>query len=180
MKKYTALKERANKYRDILDQVMNYREAWGKNLKKFILDGVQSVLKQTGVDARVEVEDQFENLQTISIYLGKSVSGIAETFEGGAKRSIIKDMGSLSFSQIFNGKIQVWMTFPLIEGLMQPQPPKMIGIFAPPEFNEDLILSNFDDFFKELINWENYDDDVPSPQLNKIGFGVTQPSQQES
>ncbi|MEE9373039.1 MAG: hypothetical protein V3V00_08300 [Saprospiraceae bacterium] len=172
MKKYTALKERAGKYKDILEQVINYREAWGKELKKFILEGVGNVLKQTGVEAKVEVEGQFENLQTISIYLGKNVSGIAETFEGGARRSIIKDMGSLSFSQIFNGKVQVWMTFPLIEGLMKPQPPKMIGIFTPPEFNEDLILSTFDDFFKELINWENYDDDVPSAQLNKIGFGV--------
>ena len=72
------------------------------------------------------------------------------------------------------------MTFPLIEGLMQPQPPKMIGIYTPPEFNEDLFLSNFDEFFKELINWENYDDDVPSQQLNKIGFGIAQPSNKES
>ena len=105
------------------------------------------------------------------------MSAIAETFDSGAKRSIIKDMGALNFSQIFNGKVQVWMTFPLIEGLMQPQQPKMIGIFAPPEFNEDLILSNFDEFFKELINWENYDDDVPSPQGNRIGFGVQQSAQ---
>lgn len=178
MQKYTALKERAGKYKSILDQVLTFRESWGKDLKKFILEGVDNVLKQTEVPARVEVEEQFENLETISIYLGKSVSGIAETFDSGAKRSIIKDMGSLNYSQIFNGKVQVWMTFPLIEGLMQPQQPKMIGIFTPPEFNEDLILSNFDEFFKELINWENYDDDQPSPQLNKIGFGVQKPAQE--
>ena len=180
MEKYTALKERANKYKNILDQVMDFREVWGKKLKKYIVGSIEKVLKQTSVEAYVEVEEQFENLQTISMHLGKSVSGIAETFESGAKRSIIKDLGSLNYSQIFNGKIQVWMTFPLIEGLMQPQPPKMIGIYTPPEFNEDLFLSNFDEFFKELINWENYDDDVPSQQLNKIGFGIAQTSKKES
>jgi len=177
MQKYTALKERAGKYKGILQQAMDYREAWGDSLKQFILDGVDNVLKQTDVKATVEVEERFEHLETISISLGKSVSAIAETFDSGAKRSIIKDMGSINYSQIFNGKVQVWMTFPLIEGLMQPQQPKMIGIFTPPEFNEDLILSNFDEFFKELINWENYDDDLPSPQGNKIGFGVQQPPQ---
>jgi len=175
MEKYTALKERAGKYTKILEQVMDFRESWDSKLKKFIQDGIGKVLKQTELKARVQVEEQFENLETISIYLGKSESGIAETFESGTKRSIIKDMGSLNYSQIFNGKIQVWMTFPLIEGLMQPQPPKMIGIFTPPEFDENLILSNFDEFFKELIDWENYDDDQPSEQMTKIGFGVQKP-----
>jgi hypothetical protein len=174
MEKYTALKERSAKYKAILDQVITFREAWGKKLKKFILKSVENVLTQTAIKAAIEVEEKFENLETISIYLGKSESGIAEMFDSGTKRTIIKDMGSLNYSQIFNGKIQVWMTFPLIEGLMQPQQPKMIGIFTPPEFTEDLILSNFDEFFKELIEWENYDDDQPSQQVNKIGFGIQQ------
>lgn len=178
MKKYTAIKDRAAKYKGILQQVLNFRNEWEKQLKKFILDGIEKVLNQTGVEARIEVEEKFENLETISVYLGKSESGIAETFNSGTKRNIIKDMGSLNFSQIFNGKVQVWMTFPLIEGLMRPQQPKMIGIYAPPEFNEDLILSNFDEFFKLLIDWENYDDDQSSQQANKIGFGSNKPTQE--
>ena len=175
MKKYTALKERAEKYKAILEQVMNYRDEWDQKLKEFILDGISKVLSQTAVKAKVEVEEKYENLESISIYLGKSESGIAETFESGTRRNIIKDMGSLTYSQIFNGKIQVWMTFPRIEGLMQPQSPKMLGIYGPPEFNEDLILDNFDEFFKELIEWENYDDDAASEQVAKIGFGTQKP-----
>jgi len=66
------------------------------------------------------------------------------------------------------------MTYPLIEGLMQPKPPKMIGIYAPPEFNDQLLLGIFDGFFKELIDWENYDDDQPGQQINRIGFGMQQ------
>ena len=179
MKKYTALKNRASKYKSILEQVVNFRDAWEEELKQFILDGINNILQQTDIKARVEVEEKFENLETISVYLGKSMSGIAETFESGTKRNIIKDRGSINYSQIFNGKVQVWMTFPLIEGLMQPQQPKMIGIYTPPEFNEDLMLRNFDVFFKELIEWENYDDDQPSQQVNKIGFGVHSPVEEK-
>ena len=173
MEKYTAIKERAQKYTNILDQVVIFRDAWGEQLKDFIVKTSEKVLSQTGINAKIEVEERFENLESITISLGKAISGIAENVDGVTKRNIIKDKGSLIFSQLFNGKVQAWMTYPLIEGLMQPKPPKMIGIYGPPEFNEDLILKNFDDFFKELIEWENYDDDQPGQSINRIGFGVS-------
>ena len=170
--KYTAIKERASKYTSILQQVLDYRAAWGKSLKKFIRKQSETILNEAGINAQIEIEERFENLESITISLGKSISGIAENVDGITKRTIIKDKGSLIFSQLFNGKVQAWMTYPLIEGLMQPKPPLMIGIYAPPEFNEDLVLSTFDEFFKQLIEWENYDDDQPGQQINRIGFGV--------
>ncbi len=172
MEKYTAIKERAGKYTQILEQVVNYRDEWGGGLKEMIRKTSEEILSHTGVKAQIEVEEKFENLESITISLGKSISGIAENVDGVNKRTIIKDKGSLVFSQLFNGKVQSWMTYPLIEGLMQPKPPKMIGIYGPPEFNEDLILTNFDEFFKELIEWENYDDDQPGQQVARIGFGT--------
>lgn len=175
MEKYTAIKQRATKYTEILQQVVNFRDEWGGHLKKFILTTTDNILEATGIAAKVEVEERFENLESITISLGKSISGISENVDGQTKRTIIKDKGALMYSQLFNGKLQVWMTYPMIEGLMQPKPPKMIGIYAPSEFNEDLILSNFDDFFKELIEWENYDDDQPGHEvINRIGFGLQQ------
>lgn len=173
MKKYTAIKDRAAKYTAILQQVLDYRDKWGEGLKTFILDTTHTILKETGINANVEVEERFENLESVSISLGKSISGIAEKVDGFTRRTIIKDRGALMYSQLFNGKVQAWMSYPIIEGLMQPKPPKLIGIYAPSEFNEDLILSNFDEFFKELIDWENYDDDEPGQaHVNRIGFGI--------
>ena len=172
MEKYTAIKERARKYQGMLTQVLEFRKSWDKSLKKFIQRTSESILKHTGISAQIAIEERFENLESITISLGKSISGIAENIDDDTKRTIIKDKGALIYSQLFNGKVQAWMTYPLIEGLMQPKPPKMIGIYGPPEFNEKLILSNFDDFFKELIEWENYDDDQPGQQINRIGFGV--------
>jgi hypothetical protein len=180
MKKYTAIIERAKKYTNILQQVLDFRDKWGEELKSFILDTTKNILEQTGINANVEVEERFENLESITISLGKSISGISEKVDGFTKRTIIKDRGALMYSQLFNGKVQAWMTYPIIEGLMQPKPPKMIGIYAPQEFNEDLILSNFDDFFKELIEWENYDDDQPGHEaMNRIGFGFNRGEEDE-
>ena len=174
MEKYTAIKDRASKYTAILDQVVNFRNAWGEGLKKQISTIAEEILEHTNISAQIEVEERFENLESITLSLGKAISGIAENIDDENKRTIIKDKGSLIFSQLFNGKVQAWMTYPLIEGLMQPKQPKMIGIYAPPEFNDQLILSIFDSFFKELIDWENYDDDQPGQQINRIGFGLPQ------
>ena len=172
MKRYTAIKQRASKYLEMLEQVLRFRKDWDSSLKDFIVSTAESIFEHTGISAQIEVEERFENLESITISLGKSISGIAEKIDDDTQRNIIKDKGALIYSQLFNGKVQAWMTYPLIEGLMQPKPPKMLGIYGPPEFNEGLILSNFDDFFKELIEWENYDDDQPGPQMNRIGFGV--------
>ena len=173
MEKYTAIKNRAKKYTAMLNQVMEFRKAWGEGLKAFITDTTEKILEQTNVSGQIIVEERFENLESITISLGKSISGIAEYVDEETKRNIIKDRGSLIYSQLFNGKVQAWMTYPVIEGLMQPKSPKLIGIYAPPEFEEDLILSNFDEFFKELIEWENYDDDLPDgKKITRIGFGL--------
>ncbi len=174
MEKYTAIRKRADKYLRILDQVVTFRDAWDEKIKNFIESTSADILKHTGVSAHIEVEERFENLESITISLGKSISGIAENIDDDTKRNIIKDKGSLIYTQLFNGKIQAWMTYPVIEGLMQPKEPKMLGIYTPPEINENLILDNFDQFFKELIEWENYDDDQPGHQSSKIGFGLHQ------
>lgn len=173
MEKYTALKERAKKYTDVLQQVVDFREAWGSSLKQEILDTIDKVLAQTGISANIEIEERFEHLESITVSLGKNISAISEKIADNTSRPIVKDMGAMVYSQLFNGKVQCWMTYPLIEGLMQPKQPKMIGIYAPAEFNEELILGNFDSFFKELIEWENYDDDQPGAEATtRIGFGM--------
>lgn len=175
MKKFTAIKERAQKYSDMLKHVIDYRNAWYSDLKSQIVKTAEEILEHTNISATVEIEERFENLESITISLGKTVSGIAENVDDITKRNIIKDKGSLIYSQLFNGKVQAWMTYPLIEGLMQPKPPKMLGIYRPDEFNEGLLLGNFDEFFKELIEWENYDDDQPGNEgQNRIGFGFHQ------
>jgi hypothetical protein len=169
MKKFTAIIRRAETYTALLMQVKEYREQWEKKLKQFILNRIDEILKVISIGAHVEVEEKITGLQVISVKLGKKASGIFQQMEDGTAKHFIKDYGTLYYSQLFNGKVQVWMTYPVIEGMMEPRPPIMLGIYAPPEFIDGLISGNFDRFLKELAEWENYDDDPPT---KKIGFGV--------
>lgn len=181
MEKYTAIKERVVKYKNMLDQVSQWRATWSKNLKKFILKEVTKLLDATGLEATVNEEEKIKGLESITIMLGNKKSGIYEmAADGNERKDFFKEYGTLVYSQLFNGKVQVWMTFPFIEGLIEPRPPKLIGIYAPPEFNESLIIGHMEVFMKDLIEWEDFDDDDnPSAAAPKtqIGFGIT--SQQE-
>jgi len=172
MEKYTAIKEKAAKYKSLLSTVDIYRTEWNKKLKKYIIKESKAILAATEIEAEVNSETTVSGLEAITIKLGMRRSGIYEKVDGGEKKAIWKDYGALIFGQLFNGKIQVWMTYPILEGLMEPRPPRMIGIYAPPEFNDALVLSNMEFFINELIAWEDYDDDVPTDKPKAIGFGT--------
>lgn len=178
MEKYTALRERAEKYREMLEQVETFRETWDKKLKKRLVKEIKEIIKETELNADITQEENIKGLENISVRLGTRQSGIFQRLHEKTKKPFFKDFGTLVYSQLFNGKIQVWMTYPFIEGLMEPRPPKLIGIYAPPEFDDKLVLTHFESFFKDLIEWEDYDDDDPaSPKPNAIGFGANMPDE---
>lgn len=179
MEKYTAIKERVDKYKNMLDQVSIFRDTWSKSLKSNILKEIKKIIETTELEASISEEEEIKGLEAITIRLGNKKSGIYEKTKGNERKDYFKEFGTLVYSQLFNGKVQVWMSFPFIEGLMEPRPPKLIGIYAPPEFNEGLILSNFEVFLKDLIEWEDYDDDDQEKMpKNKIGFGLVNQSDQ--
>lgn len=172
MEKYTAIIEKANKYKGMLSQVETFRNEWSKKLKKFILKNLKDIVKATELDVEIDDEAQITGLGIVSMKMGVKKSGLYQEVSDSEQKNFFKDFGTLNYSQLFNGKVQVWMTYPVIEGLMEPKPPKLVGIYAPPEFNEALVLGHFETFLKDLIEWEDYDDDEPQQAvINKIGFG---------
>jgi hypothetical protein len=176
MEKYTAIKERVVKYKNMLNQVAQWRSTWSKELKTFILTEVTKLLEATGLEATVNEEEKIKGLESITIMLGNKKSGIYEMAgDGNERKDFFKEYGTLVYSQLFNGKVQVWMTYPFIEGLIEPRPPKLIGIYAPPEFNEALIIGHVETFLKDLIEWEDFDDDDnpnAAPPKTQIGFAI--------
>lgn len=175
MEKYTAIKEKADKYKELLERVEAFRAEWEKSLKKNISKELKKILSAIEVDAEINEESEVRGLSAITVKLGMKKSGIYQKMDGGDRKEIFKDYGSLIFGQLFNGKVQVWMTYPILEGVMEPRPPRMIGIYAPPEINDALLLSNVDFFLNELIAWEDYDDDKPDSKPQSIGFGTQIP-----
>ena len=180
---YRNLKSKANKYRQILTNTQNYRKAWKEGLKDLIQKQLKDIIKETGLDAEVELKEELSNLSAIVLSLGTEFSGITED-TGKVERPFLKSNGMLIYQQLFNGKIMVSMTHPLIEGLGKPGAPKQIEILRPEELKPPFIIRHAEEFLKEIIAWEDFDDDMPQSQ--PIGFqtgfqkGVIQQNQQSN
>ena len=171
---YSNIEAKVAKYQTILNNTKNYRKKWGTGLKQMIMDTLNDIIKQTKLPAYVDVKDEIENLEVIGMSLGTEISGIAEKLPGNkSKRPFIKSNGSLIFQQLFNGKIMIMIMYPYIEGYGQPKPPKTLEILRPHELKEIFIVRYTEEFMKEVIEWEDFDDDVPEKMgMNPIGFGA--------
>jgi len=170
---YSKLEEKVATYNGILKNTENYRKAWSKELKKQITDKLNKIIDETKLSAYVEVKDDIENLEVINFSLGTEISGIAEKLPGSkSKRPFIISNGSLIFQQLFNGKVMMMIMYPFIEGYGQPKPPLTVEILRPEEFKDEYVFNYVEQFLQEVIEWEDFDDDVPNKMgMNPIGFG---------
>lgn len=164
------LKGKVKKYQDIRSNTVQYREAWDSALKQNLIDLLESTCKEVGLDANVEVRKQIKNLEAVILSLGQVHSGIYEDLENGMKRQFIRANGMLVYQQLFNGKVIVMIVLPYIEGVGEPQPSKMVGIYRPEELQPPFIIRHLEEFIRDITDWEDYDDDEKQPQ--KIGFNV--------
>jgi len=167
------LKRKVGQYKEVLGNTRAYREVWKTSLKDGIINRLKELSDASGLDAEVEVKSTVENLEAIVLSLGEAKSGIWENVNENIKRHLIKHNGSLIYQQLFNGKIIVIINRPVIEGYGQPAPPRTIAIYRPEEIKEPFMLRHVEEFVKELVNWEDYDDDEPAGQgQQKIGYNL--------
>jgi len=166
------LKSKVNAYHSILENTDNYRENWQRELKAFIMNRLKTILDETGLKAEIEVKDTIKNLEAIVLSLGRQESGIGEKISEDATRPLIKHNGMLVYQQLFNGKIEVMIIYPFIEGYNKPHPPKMIAIYRPEELKAPFIIRHVETFLREIINWEDFDDDNDNKPTQPIGFNL--------
>jgi len=173
---YSNIADKVEKYNSILKNTQNYRKDWRESLKQMIIDNLNKIIKETKLNAYVECKDDIENLEVITMSLGTEISGIAEKLPGNkVKRPFIKSNGALIFQQLFNGKVMMMIMYPYIEGYGQPKPPLNIEILRPEEFKPEFLLRYTEKFLAEVIDWEDFDDDIPEKMgMNPIGFGSVQ------
>ena len=167
------LVSKANEYKLILENTQEYRVQWDKKMKPLILKTLKEILKQTGINGKINIQDNIENLEAIVLDLGRSASGISENLENtDIKRAMIKSNGTLIYQQLFNGKVMIMTVSPYIEGYGEPKPPKPLEILRPRELSTGFIIRHMETFLKEITEWEDYDDDEPSKKnaFNPIGF----------
>ena len=153
-----------------LDNTHKYRQAWKNGLRQSIIDNLESMKAATGLSGTIEVSDKLGNAEAIVYSMGKSASGIYAKVDEDTNKPLIKDFGSLVYQQLFNGKVQVLIFLPFIEGFGQPPAPKMIAIYRPEEIKPPYLERHMEEFIRNLTEWEDFDDDKPT---NQIGFQMS-------
>ena len=169
-----SLKAKVKKYNEILQNTINYRRAWNESLKQLIVDTLNETIDAVNLKAVVDIKDQVNNLEVVALSMGHNASGLAEKIPGSdSKREFLKSNGALIYQQMFNGKVMIMIMYPYIENYGEPRPPKTLEILRPEEFKKQYIIKHVEALFKELIEWEDYDDDLPENiPMAQIGFNV--------
>lgn len=168
------IKQKVKKYQEILENTLQYRKDWDEYLKELIITTLEHISEETGLKASVEVQDNIENMELVIFNLGRSTSGISEKVDEKLKKPMLKSNGALIFQQLFNGKILVLVSVPHIEGYGDPRPPRTIEILRPDELKKPFIYRHTEIFLKDVIEWEDYDDDAPQEKrsFSQIGFNM--------
>lgn len=171
-REYINLKKKVSNYQEVVANARIYRQVWKDKLKDTIVKQLKKISKEVGLDARIEVKSELENLEAIVFSLGTVKSGMYQEVSDSIKRHMIKHNGSLIYQQLFNGKVVVILNYPYIENYGQPTPPKTIAIYRPEELKEPFFVRHLEEFITEVFHWEDYDDDdAPGAERNqKIGF----------
>lgn len=166
MEDYKGLISKIERYQTVLTNTKSYRDRWDSQLKTLITTELENMLKASKLDGKIEVQDKVRHLEYIVLSLGSEESGISEIINDKTDKPLIKNNGSLVYQQLFNGKVQVMIGYPYIEGFGEPHPPKIIGIYRPEEIKAPFIIRHMEEFIKEITQWEDYDDDdTPSARI---------------
>ena len=166
MEDYKGLITKVEHYQAILANTKSYRERWDAQLRAQITTELENMLKVSKLEGKVEVQDKVRHLEFIVLSLGSEESGISEIINDKTDKPLIKNNGSLVYQQLFNGKVQVMIAYPFIEGFGEPHPPKTIGIYRPEEIKAPFLIRHMEEFIKEIAHWEDYDDDdTPSARI---------------
>jgi len=161
------LVRKVKKYREVIENTLEYRKAWKENLKNEIIEDLEEMIELSGLDAKVISKTQIENLEAVVLTLGQSKSGLFHKVNDEIDRHMIKHNGSLLYQQLFNGKIMVMINYPYIENYGKPHQPKTLAIYRPEELKKPYLVRHMEEFISEITLMEDFDDDEPN---QKIGF----------
>ena len=124
------------------------------------LSELEAMLKVSGLQGTIEATDKVKHLEYIILSLGTEESGIAEVINDKLHKPLIKTNGSLIYQQLYNGKVQVMIVYPFIEGFGEPRPPKVISIYRPEEIKTPFLLRHMEEFIKEIDVYKRQDRNI--------------------
>lgn len=168
---YQGIKRKVAQYKAVILNTQLYRQIWKDELRDSIMDALTQMNDASGLGGRITTSDRVGNAEAVILAMGKEASGMFARVDEDTNKPLIKDFGSLVYQQLFNGKIQVLVFMPSIEGFGNPAPPAVLGIYRPEELKPAYIERHMEEFVRLLTEWEDFDDDEAKAP---IGFHMPQ------
>jgi len=154
----TVIEENAFIYETHLRNVNRRRDLWAASVKEKIIQTLEEVRKNfQRIDWHIRVSDEKKNLETVSLKINDSPSGINELDEAGnVRKEYMKRGAELGFSQMISGKINVWFDYPFWEDLqISKQLRKHMVTIEPSYVTESLIAGYVHQFLHESTAYES-------------------------
>jgi len=143
----------------IYSMIESNRVNWDQHLRPLIVKTFKSVQKKIDLNLKIREIKEIKNLEAIRLTFGYLNSGLFVEKKKHKQEIppmvLIKKGGYLSYSQIANGKISVFVHYPYIEDIYgEPDRIMEVGIFSPEEINREMILGHVEQFLDEIVKWE--------------------------
>lgn len=134
-------------------KIQERRDYWNNQLRDILRTQLKYYVENIKSDWYVDFNNNKTNYETVSLAFGNRPSGIFDREEG---RHLSLIGGALHFSQIYNGKIFIWIEYPYIEDLSYHDPSqKGLKTLEPIELTEEVVLNVVEDFIRIIIESEN-------------------------
>jgi hypothetical protein len=149
------IKNRVIDFNKALSEIEENRKLWNEGIRDMLSNDLVEIKNTLNLPSvRIEVDEVNQNLQAVSFIIDPMRSGITCPTEDGRTKSFIKQGCALHFYQLYNGKIEIVMSYPFIEEIIPKQPNMIIGKLDPNELTEAIISKMVETLFAEMTKWE--------------------------
>ncbi len=158
------LEERVNEYKNSIKTVVEKRILWNTQIKFLIIKVLKDAEKTYNIGWRVQELNWIHTNEAVNITFDSFPPEMIEKTNLIPSFQFLKG-GSLVFSQMYNGDVEIFIVFPIIENWNALDDDLIeMGTYTPTQVTEILVTEKIDEFLKEMIKWE-----VPLLKT-KLGF----------
>jgi len=158
------LGERITEYKSSIKTVVKKRITWENSTKELIISTLKKAEITYPVGWRVQELKWIHTNEAVNITFESFPEDLID-FTNKIPTYQFLQGGALVFTQLHNGDIEIFVTFPILENWIVPETEIVeLGVYTPEHINEKLIVEKIDEFLKEIIKWE-----IPIIK-NKLGF----------
>lgn len=158
------LEERVNEYKNSIKTVIEKRILWETQIKILITRVLKDAEKTYNIGWRVQELNWIHTNEAVNITFDSFPPELIEKINLIPSFQFLKG-GSLVFSQMYNGDLEIFIVFPVIDNWNALDDDLIeLGTYTPVQVTEILVTEKIDEFLKEMIKWE-----VPLLKT-KLGF----------